>query len=172
MKTAINFHFLLHLIRMVVLSDAIGRSYRALRICFLLFLLLWRTENSPPTIWLMFFFHHKALSKTKKIGCKCNNSEKKNYFILSSWKYILQEDQDWGFVAMVLDRLFLWLFTTASLFGTFSILCEAPALWVFSRNFPPDGTMSGRDEVFKVYFNLLLSPTDTMTLDQSTYNTP
>lgn len=44
--------------------------------------------------------------------------------------YILQEDQDWGFVAMVLDRLFLWLFTTASLFGTFSILCEAPALWV------------------------------------------
>jgi len=41
---------------------------------------------------------------------------------------LLQEDQDWGFVAMVLDRLFLWLFTTASLFGTFSILCEAPAL--------------------------------------------
>ncbi|CAO1439021.1 unnamed protein product [Diamesa serratosioi] len=39
------------------------------------------------------------------------------------------EDQDWGFVAMVLDRLFLWIFTSASLFGTFSILCEAPALY-------------------------------------------
>jgi nicotinic acetylcholine receptor, invertebrate len=39
-----------------------------------------------------------------------------------------QEDADWGFVALVLDRLFLWLFTMASLFGTFSILCEAPAL--------------------------------------------
>lgn len=39
-----------------------------------------------------------------------------------------QEDQDWGFVAMVLDRLFLWIFTIASIVGTFIILCEAPAL--------------------------------------------
>lgn len=39
------------------------------------------------------------------------------------------EDQDWGFVAMVLDRLFLWIFLTASIFGTFAILCEAPALY-------------------------------------------
>lgn len=39
------------------------------------------------------------------------------------------EDQDWGFVAMVLDRLFLWMFIIASLTGTFLILCEAPALY-------------------------------------------
>ncbi|XP_034184540.1 nicotinic acetylcholine receptor alpha2 isoform X1 [Osmia lignaria lignaria] len=39
------------------------------------------------------------------------------------------EDQDWGFVAMVLDRLFLWIFTIASMVGTFTILCEAPALY-------------------------------------------
>ncbi|KYQ53402.1 Acetylcholine receptor subunit alpha-like 2 [Trachymyrmex zeteki] len=39
------------------------------------------------------------------------------------------EDQDWGFVAMVLDRLFLWMFTIASIAGTFTILCEAPALY-------------------------------------------
>ncbi|KAK0098343.1 hypothetical protein PV326_009396 [Microctonus aethiopoides] len=39
------------------------------------------------------------------------------------------EDQDWGFVAMVLDRLFLWIFTIASIAGTFAILCEAPALY-------------------------------------------
>ncbi|XP_023245889.1 acetylcholine receptor subunit alpha-L1 isoform X2 [Copidosoma floridanum] len=39
------------------------------------------------------------------------------------------EDQDWGFVAMVLDRLFLWIFAIASLVGTFLILCEAPALY-------------------------------------------
>lgn len=38
------------------------------------------------------------------------------------------EDQDWGFVAMVLDRLFLWLFTIASLAGL-AILAEAPALY-------------------------------------------
>lgn len=30
---------------------------------------------------------------------------------------------------MVMDRLFLWLFTAASLFGTFAILCEAPSLY-------------------------------------------
>uniref|UniRef100_A0A8D9ER18 Acetylcholine receptor subunit alpha-L1 n=1 Tax=Cacopsylla melanoneura TaxID=428564 RepID=A0A8D9ER18_9HEMI len=39
------------------------------------------------------------------------------------------EDQDWGFVAMVLDRLFLWVFTIASIAGTFGILCEAPSLY-------------------------------------------
>lgn len=42
---------------------------------------------------------------------------------------VLQEDQDWGFMAMVLDRLFLWIFTVASIMGTILILCEAPALY-------------------------------------------
>lgn len=46
------------------------------------------------------------------------------FFVIS-----LQEDQDWGFVAMVLDRLFLWMFSIASIAGTFTILCEAPALY-------------------------------------------
>lgn len=41
----------------------------------------------------------------------------------------VQEDQDWGFVAMVMDRLFLWLFMAASVCGTFVILCEAPSLY-------------------------------------------
>lgn len=39
------------------------------------------------------------------------------------------EDQDWRFVAMVMDRLFLWIFTVVSLAGTVIILCEAPSLW-------------------------------------------
>ncbi|XP_030376396.1 acetylcholine receptor subunit alpha-like 2 [Scaptodrosophila lebanonensis] len=39
------------------------------------------------------------------------------------------EDQDWGFVAMVMDRLFLWAFMIASLVGTFVILGEAPSLY-------------------------------------------
>lgn len=30
---------------------------------------------------------------------------------------------------MVLDRLFLWIFTIASIAGTFAILCEAPSLY-------------------------------------------
>jgi len=41
----------------------------------------------------------------------------------------LQEDQDWGFVAMVLDRLFLWVFNIASAAGIVLILFEAPALY-------------------------------------------
>ncbi|XP_012284824.1 acetylcholine receptor subunit alpha-L1 [Orussus abietinus] len=39
------------------------------------------------------------------------------------------EDQDWGFVAMVLDRLFLYIFSISSIVGTITILCEAPALY-------------------------------------------
>lgn len=30
---------------------------------------------------------------------------------------------------MVMDRLFLWLFSLASIVGTFVILCEAPSLY-------------------------------------------
>ncbi|XP_057378021.1 acetylcholine receptor subunit alpha-L1-like isoform X1 [Daphnia carinata] len=40
-----------------------------------------------------------------------------------------EEDNDWGFIAMVLDRFFLWVFTVASLCGTISILFTAPALY-------------------------------------------
>ncbi|GLG99445.1 Nicotinic acetylcholine receptor alpha2 variant A [Gryllus bimaculatus] len=49
--------------------------------------------------------------------------------VISDTPICPQEDQDWGFVAMVLDRLFLWIFTIASIVGTFAILCEAPSLY-------------------------------------------
>ncbi|ODM97751.1 Acetylcholine receptor subunit alpha-like 2 [Orchesella cincta] len=42
------------------------------------------------------------------------------------------EDQDWGFVAMVLDRIFLMLFNTAFFVGTAMILLDAPALYDYS----------------------------------------
>ena len=38
----------------------------------------------------------------------------------------LQEDQDWGIVAMVLDRLFLYVFGITALFGSVMILSESP----------------------------------------------
>ena len=44
-----------------------------------------------------------------------------------------QEDKDWGFIAMVLDRLFLWMFTIASVVGSFVILLTAPALYDDTR---------------------------------------
>ncbi|XP_035713350.1 acetylcholine receptor subunit alpha-like [Folsomia candida] len=46
----------------------------------------------------------------------------------------LQEDstkvkEDWKYVAMVLDRLFLWIFTLAVLVGTAGIILQAPSLY-------------------------------------------
>ena len=42
---------------------------------------------------------------------------------------LFQVKQDWQFVAMVIDRLFLWIFTAACLVGTFSIIMQAPTLY-------------------------------------------
>ena len=42
---------------------------------------------------------------------------------------IFQEDQDWGIVAMVLDRMFLWVFGAAAVVGSFMILTESPSLF-------------------------------------------
>lgn len=43
--------------------------------------------------------------------------------------WILQVKEDWKYVAMVLDRLFLWIFTLAVLVGTAGIILQAPSLY-------------------------------------------
>lgn len=40
-----------------------------------------------------------------------------------------QVKEDWKYVAMVLDRLFLWLFTIAVVVGTAGIILQAPTLY-------------------------------------------
>ena len=40
-----------------------------------------------------------------------------------------QVREDWKYVAMVLDRLFLWIFTLAVLVGTAGIILQAPTLY-------------------------------------------
>ena len=40
-----------------------------------------------------------------------------------------QVKEDWKYVAMVLDRLFLWIFTIAVVFGTAGIILQAPTLY-------------------------------------------
>jgi hypothetical protein len=37
-------------------------------------------------------------------------------------RIVLQEDQDWGIVAMVLDRLFLWMFGAAAVVGKILVI--------------------------------------------------
>ncbi|KAJ8298094.1 hypothetical protein KUTeg_024625 [Tegillarca granosa] len=41
----------------------------------------------------------------------------------------LMEERDWKYVAMVMDRLFLYIFTTACICGTLSIFLYAPSLF-------------------------------------------
>ncbi|XP_046650110.1 acetylcholine receptor subunit alpha-like isoform X4 [Daphnia pulicaria] len=41
----------------------------------------------------------------------------------------LRVREDWKYVAMVLDRLFLWIFTLAVLVGTAAIILQAPSLY-------------------------------------------
>ena len=40
-----------------------------------------------------------------------------------------QVARDWQYVAMVIDRLFLWIFIAASVVGTFGIIIQAPMLY-------------------------------------------
>ncbi|GFQ76630.1 acetylcholine receptor subunit alpha-like [Trichonephila clavata] len=40
-----------------------------------------------------------------------------------------QVKEDWKYVAMVLDRLFLWIFSVAVLVGTCGIILHAPTLY-------------------------------------------
>jgi nicotinic acetylcholine receptor len=41
----------------------------------------------------------------------------------------LQIEEDWKYVAMVLDRLFLWIFAFACVSGTVGIIFAAPSLY-------------------------------------------
>lgn len=43
--------------------------------------------------------------------------------------FFLKVKEDWKYVAMVLDRLFLWIFTLAVLAGTAGIILQAPTLY-------------------------------------------
>lgn len=53
----------------------------------------------------------------------------RNVKILVDNKINFQVKEDWKYVAMVLDRLFLWIFTLAVLVGTAGIILQAPTLY-------------------------------------------
>lgn len=40
-----------------------------------------------------------------------------------------QVEEDWKYVAMVLDRMFLWIFSIACVFGSALIIMQAPSLY-------------------------------------------
>lgn len=43
--------------------------------------------------------------------------------------YMFQVIEDWKYIAMVLDRLFLWIFALACVLGTTLIILQAPSLY-------------------------------------------
>lgn len=50
-------------------------------------------------------------------------------FLSPSFSFTFQVEEDWKYVAMVLDRLFLWLFALMCIFGTALIILQAPSLY-------------------------------------------
>jgi len=60
----------------------------------------------------------------------------------------LRVREDWKYVAMVLDRLFLWIFTLAVLVGTAAIILQAPSL--YDDREPIDKQLS---EIFSIVRN-------------------
>lgn len=71
-------------------------------------------------------FDHSRCSSTMHKSCVCVN------FIAEHTR--AKEDatkakEDWKYVAMVLDRLFLWIFTMAVVVGTAGIILQAPSLY-------------------------------------------
>ena len=54
----------------------------------------------------------------------------------------MQVKEDWKYVAMVLDRLFLWIFTLAVCVGTAGIILQAPSL--YDERKPIDREISGK----------------------------
>jgi len=59
----------------------------------------------------------------------CSETQRQFGFLIQ-WRFTnLQEDQDWGIVAMVLDRLFLWVFGICALGGSLMILSDSPYIY-------------------------------------------
>lgn len=54
---------------------------------------------------------------------------KKNQLLWCLLNFFLQVTRDWQYVAMVIDRLFLWIFIAACVVGTFGIIIQAPMLY-------------------------------------------
>nr|WUR05314.1 nicotinic acetylcholine receptor alpha 4 subunit [Orius laevigatus] len=94
-------------------------------------------SKSPPPIIRSPAFSHSKCPQPMHKSCFCVR------FIAEHTK--MQEDstkvkEDWKYVAMVLDRLFLWIFTLAVFAGTAGIILQAPTL--YDDRIPIDKTFS------------------------------
>lgn len=77
-------------------------------------------------------FHASKVNQTFILVLTCLSAT--SVFLLLNLIYVLslcrqQVKEDWKYVAMVLDRLFLWIFTIAVVVGTAGIILQAPTLY-------------------------------------------
>ncbi|XP_065349725.1 acetylcholine receptor subunit alpha-like isoform X1 [Cloeon dipterum] len=72
----------------------------------------------PPPHWHLCPELHKAIDGVRFIADHTKREEDST-----------RVKEDWKYVAMVLDRLFLWIFTLAVLVGTAGIILQAPTLY-------------------------------------------
>lgn len=75
-------------------------------------------------------FIKKKKKKKRKPKKKVQESKPISHFLSLIFPFSpTQVIQDWKYVAMVLDRLFLWVFTIACVVGTCGIIFQAPSLY-------------------------------------------
>lgn len=82
-------------------------------------------------LFYYFFFHPWSaifISLTTHIPPQ-SMSSLSNADVQESFPVFSQIEDDWRYVAMVLDRLFLWIFMVACVLGTCGIIFRAPSLY-------------------------------------------
>lgn len=72
------------------------------------------------------FVYCVALYSITKIIHKLIKLKKLMGFI---FPFSMQVEEDWKYVALVLDRMFLWIFAIACIFGSAIIILQAPSLY-------------------------------------------
>ena len=95
----------------------VNRKYTNARFVFLLYLLHYDTH------------HYSIFNKNGWTYFAHEQSIRNHSFWTSFYVYEQQVIEDWKYIAMVLDRLFLWLFTLACIMGTGGIILRAPSLY-------------------------------------------
>ena len=71
--------------------------------------------------WVLRYFKQASCLDTRDCSCLIT--------LILDLSSALQVKEDWKYVAMVMDRLFLWIFTVAVLVGSAGIILQAPALY-------------------------------------------